>query len=129
VNSAAATLAWNTGWALVLVGFASGAVLGLGFAREEFLGGYPTWRRRLLRLGHVACVMLGVLQMLFALSPAVSAPRAMLTAQLWLLGAIAMPAVCALAAWKQPMRVLFPIPVVSLCAAAILTLLGISSRS
>jgi hypothetical protein len=127
VNSAA-TLAWTAGWSLVIIGFASGATLGLGFAREGFLGGYPSWRRRLLRLGHVACVMLGVLQMLFALSPAAIEPRAMLTAQLWLIGGITMPAVCALAAWKQPLRVLFPIPVVSLGAAATLTLLAVLNR-
>jgi len=127
VNSAA-TLAWSAGWSLVIVGFASGATLGLGFAGESFLGGYPSWRRRLLRLGHVACVMLGVLQMLFAVSPAAAEPRAMLTAQLWLIGGITMPAVCALAAWRQPLRVLFPIPVVSLGAAATLTLLGVLSR-
>ena len=119
-------MAWSAGWSLVIAGFASGAALGLGFAREEFLGGYAMWRRRLLRLGHVACVMLGVLLMLFAQSPAESAPHAMLTAQLWLIGGITMPAVCALAAWKQPLRALFPIPVVSLCAAAVLTLIHVA---
>jgi hypothetical protein len=129
VNSAAATLAWSAGWIAVLVGIASGAALGLGFAREDFLGGYGTWRRRLLRLGHIACIALGVLQMLFALSPASSAPNAMWTAGLWLTGNIAMPLVCALAAWKPSLRALFPIPVLSLFAAAALTLVGVLDRS
>ena len=122
-------MAWSAGWTLVITGFASGAALGLGFANAEFLGGYPSWRRRLLRLGHVACVMLGVLQMLFALSPAASAPHALLTAQCWLAGSIAMPIVCALAAWRQRFRALFFIPVLSLFAASTLTLLGVSGRS
>ena len=125
MTSAAATLAWCAGWTLVLTGFASGATLGLYFASESFLGGYASWRRRLLRLGHVACVMLGILQMLFALSPAAHAPHAMSIAVLWLVGAISMPVVCALAAWKQPLRALFPVPVASLSLAAALTLHGV----
>ena len=34
------------------VGVVSGATIGLFFHREAFLGGYDTWRRRLVRLGH-----------------------------------------------------------------------------
>ena len=67
------TLAFGTpafhalaGWSLVLAGFASGALLGFGFHRETFWGGYASLRRRLVRLGHVACVALGVLNLLFA---------------------------------------------------------------
>ena len=46
-------------WIGVLAAFASGAVLGLFFHRADWLGGYGSWRRRLLRLGHIALVALG----------------------------------------------------------------------
>ena len=52
---------WQAGWMLVLVGFAVGSGIGLGFARDEFLGGYTSLRRRMLRLGHIALVALGLL--------------------------------------------------------------------
>lgn len=119
---------WTSGWALVLTGFVSGAALGLGFDRESFLGGYASWRRRLLRLGHIACVALGILQMLVALSPAgaASGPLASACFLLWRLGAFSMPAVCFLSAWRPAFRHVFAVPVVSLCSAAVLTLVLIS---
>ena len=47
------TLNFIAGWWLILAAFVSGAVIGLGFHREEFLGGYGSFRRRLLRLGQL----------------------------------------------------------------------------
>ncbi|MCY3002290.1 MAG: hypothetical protein NTV21_10850 [Planctomycetota bacterium] len=115
---------WSFGWALVLAGFASGALLGLGFHAEDFAGGYTSWRRRLTRLGHIACVALGVLAMLVALSPAAEATGtlASLCFGLWRLGAVAMPTVCFLSAWRKPLRHLFVLPVLALSLAAALTL-------
>ena len=112
------------GWSLVLAGFASGALIGLGFHREAFFGGYGSWRRRLLRLGHVACVALGALQMLAALSPAGGASGALADAcsVLWRTGAVAMPVVCFLSAWRPSFRHLFFVPVLSLAGAAACTL-------
>lgn len=115
---------WPVAWSLVLCGFASGALLGAGFHREGFLGGYGSFRRRLARLGHVACVMLGVLLMLFELSPAsASAGELASTCRaLWCGGAVAMPATCFLAAWRPNLRHLFALPVACLIAAASATL-------
>lgn len=115
---------WSFGWALVLAGFVSGALLGLGFHAEDFAGGYASWRRRLTRLGHIACVALGVLVMLVALSPAAEATGtlASLCFGLWRLGAVAMPTVCFLSAWRKPLRHLFVLPVLALSLAAALTL-------
>jgi hypothetical protein len=45
---------WYGGWALILAAFAAGAGIGLLFHREDFWGGYASWRRRLARLGHIA---------------------------------------------------------------------------
>lgn len=58
----------QAGWSLILCGFVSGSLLGLGFHRAEFLGGYGSFRRRLLRLGHIALVALGMLNVLFSVS-------------------------------------------------------------
>ncbi len=63
-------LNWLIGWCLVLAGLLSGSVLGLFFHREDFLGGYGSFRRRLFRLGHIALVALGMLNVLFSISAA-----------------------------------------------------------
>jgi len=122
---------WTSAWSLVLLGFASGALLGLGFAGEQFLGGYQTWRRRLLRLGHIACIALGLLQMLYELSPAAHAAGELVNATraAWIVGAFAMPLVCWLAAWRQPLRHLFIVPVAALSTAATLTLLCVGTAN
>lgn len=124
----AASTAWFSAWSLVLLGFVSGAVLGLGFHSESFLGGYASWRRRLARLGHIACIALALLQMAFALSPAGAVGGALgeWGRALWCVGGFAMPLVCWLAAWRPALRHLFFVPVTSLCAAATLTLIALS---
>jgi hypothetical protein len=117
------------GWWLILAAFVSGAVIGLGFHREDFLGGYTSFRRRLLRLGHIALAALGVLNVVYGLSPAPTntARLAPLAGPLLLGGALAMPLVCFLSAWRESFRHLFAIPVVLLIAAVILIILGVPS--
>jgi hypothetical protein len=56
------------GWAMVLGGLVCAAALTPVFLRDDVCGGYASFRRRFLRLGHVAAVMLGVLNILAALS-------------------------------------------------------------
>lgn len=118
---------WGSAWALVVLGLASGALLGLRFHDEQFLGGYGSWRRRLARLGHIACIALALLQMAHELSPAgalVDAASEWRRA-LWTVGGFAMPVVCWLAAWRPSFRRLFFLPVTSLCAAATLTSIAV----
>jgi hypothetical protein len=114
------------GWWLILAAFASGAVIGLGFHREEFLGGYGSFRRRLLRLGHIALAALGMLNVLYGLSPgsAGGGLGAFLPGRLLLAGAVAMPLVCFLSAWRMPFRHLFFVPVVLLMSAVGLIIAG-----
>jgi len=104
------------GWVAIFLGFVAGAVPGLFFWMEDWLGGYGSWRRRLVRLAHISFFGLGFINVLFALS----VPHLGLTAGAPLLGwssvllvggVIAMPAVCYLSAWRQPFRNLFFIPV------------------
>ncbi|MCG3150436.1 MAG: hypothetical protein PCFJNLEI_03922 [Verrucomicrobiae bacterium] len=107
---------WIIGWWLILAGFLSGAVLGLFFHRDGFLGGYGSFQRRMLRLGHIACAALGMLNLIVGLSP---------VASLWLaVGSVTMPAVCFLTAWRKPFRHLFFVPVVSLVVGVIIMLSG-----
>ncbi len=117
-------LNFTAGWWLILAAFASGAIIGLGFHREDFLGGYASFRRRLIRLGHIALAALGALNVIYGLSPVPSGAGALavVPGALLLAGAVAMPAVCFLSAWRERLRLLFPIPVTLLMAAVILIL-------
>lgn len=116
------------GWLWITLGFASGALMGLRFFRDDWLGGYDAWPRRMVRLGHIAIIALGVLNVLFALS-APHVPLAAwerLTASLaFVIGAVTMPLVCGLAAWHKPLRHLFVIPVASLLTGGITLTVGI----
>ena len=111
----------RAGWALILAGFLGGAALGVGFHLDSFLGGYASLRRRLLRLGHVALVALGGLNVLFALAPCDDPGGAIeqLASTALLIGAIAMPATCALVAWRPRLRLLFTVPVLALLTAVV----------
>ena len=115
---------WYAGWALILMGFVGGTGLGLFFHRDDFLGGYASWPRRLLRLGHIACAALGILNVAYGLSPIPDAHgwRPQTAAMGLIVGGITMPLVCFLSAWWKPFNRLFFIPVTALCAAAALIL-------
>lgn len=115
------------GWIWVLAGLLAGLALGLRFQREDWLGGYASHPRRLIRLGHISFLGLGILNILFALGSARArlAPQACEIAS-WALiaGGVTMPACCALMAWKRALQPLFAVPVVSLVLAAALIVLG-----
>ena len=113
----------RAGWCLVLVGLVAGLLLGLGFHRDGFLGGYASLRRRLVRLGHIALVALGALNVLWALSAgSLGAPAA--AAPLFLAGSILMPAMCFLVAWQPKLRLAFAAPALCLTCAVTLLAMG-----
>lgn len=115
------------GWLGLLAGAVTGALLGLGFHRSDFLGGYDTFRRRLLRLGHIACFGMGFLNVMFALSVSAvppAAPWATWASRGWLIALVTMPSCCALTAWRPPLRHLFPIPVGATLVGIIALLAG-----
>ena len=115
---------WYFGWGMILTAFVTGAVLGLFFYRADFLGGYASFRRRILRLGHIALAALGMVNILYSLSPMAS-ERSLQTgvASLgFIIGGITMPSVCFLSSWRAGFRGLFFIPVICLVVAAVLTL-------
>ena len=100
------------GWTGFLAGVATGALMGLCFHREDWLGGYGSFPRRMIRLGHIACFGLGLINILFALTAAPLAPSAATRAASMLLvvGMVTMPLTCFLTAWKKPIRHAFFIP-------------------
>lgn len=115
------------GWVAMLSGALSGAVLGLFFDRDGWAGGYGSFRRRMLRLGHISFFGLGFLNLLFGLTlTAVSLPptHSRIASASFLVAVVAMPACCFLTAWKKPLRHLFPIPVLAVLAGIIPVLLG-----
>jgi uncharacterized membrane protein len=116
------------GWIWILAGFVSGLALGLFFQRDDWLGGYASFRRRLLRLGHISFIGLGFVNILFALSAAHLSlgSRALAVASAALLiGGITMPLCCALMAWRRGFHVLFAVPVVSLIMGVALVVRGL----
>jgi hypothetical protein len=117
---------WYVGWCLLLSGFLTGAAGGLFFHRDDFLGGYPSFRRRLFRLGHISQAALGMINVLYSLTAhAVSPPALALAASLcFVTGGLSMPLVCFLAGWRQGFRHLFPVPVAALLLAVLCTLRG-----
>ena len=109
----------QAGWTSILLGFFAGAVPGLFFAREDWLGGYGSWRRRMLRLAHISFFGLGFINLAFALTlghESLATGHGHLGVASWLLvaGNVTMPVTCYLAAWKTPFRHLFAIPVTCL---------------
>jgi hypothetical protein len=115
---------WAAGWGFVLAAFLSGAGIGMFFHRDGFLGGYASYPRRMLRLGHIALAALGMMNVLFALSPLPTGRATSVASGLFLAGAVLMPAVCFLAAWRKPLRHLFFLPVAALVLAVVFTLVG-----
>ena len=100
------------GWVGFLAGGVAGAIPGLFFHKEKWLGGYDSWERRLIRLAHIAFFGIGLIYILFAISAqmlniddGVKASSILL-----IIGAVTMPLVCYLAAWKPIARNLFFIP-------------------
>jgi hypothetical protein len=123
VNAHVRPLNWSFGWIMILLGFLSGWTLGIFFHRDDFLGGYASFRRRIVRLGHISLVALGMLNLLFGMSPwpVAGTTQSAIAAACFVAGAILMPAVCFLTAWRASMRLLFPIPVAALIAAVAFT--------
>ncbi len=117
------SLNWYTGWILILAAFVTGAGVGFFFHRDDFWGGYTSFRRRLVRLGHVALSALGMLNVLFSIAtPAGLSTSLRVASVLLILGAVTMSSTCFLTAWRASFRRLFFIPVTRLLLAVILIL-------
>lgn len=115
------------GWLEMLAGVLSGAVVGLFFHRDDWMGGYGSYRRRLTRLGHIAFFGLGFLNLMFAATSAhLFLDSNYLATASWALivGAVTMPVCCFLSAWRKPLRHLFPVPVLAVTIGILSILVG-----
>jgi hypothetical protein len=115
------------GWIGILCGVLSGSCIGLFFHKEDWAGGYDSFRRRMLRLGHISFFGLGIVNLVFGLSVetgSLSSPSLNIIAVSFIIGAFTMPLFCYLTAWRRPFRHFFPIPVLSIALGLILVLAG-----
>jgi hypothetical protein len=116
------------GWFGMLMGVISGAIIGMFFAKEQWLGGYGSFQRRMLRLGHLAFFGIGFLNLMFAFSlPKLELGQVGHQMSSWgfAVALSTMSLTCFLSAWRKPMRHLFPIPVTGALTGIIGTLSGL----
>lgn len=112
-------------WIWILLGFLSGSVLGLFFARENWLGGYAGFKRRLYRLAHISFFGLGLANLAFYATAQLFGPAApgLATASwLFVAGAVTMPICCVIMAHFPKALLSFGLPVLSLVAGGVLVL-------
>ena len=111
-------------WIGFLLGCLAGAVPGLFFHGPDWLGGYSSWTRRMIRLGHIAFFGIGLLNLSFALTARALGIgyRMAMPSVLLIVGAVTMPLVCYLSAWKSDFRNAFFVPALSVVLAVVLFL-------
>src|SRR5438876_9357741 len=112
-------------WLGILLGFVSGLLLGLFFQRENWLGGYTSWKRRLYRLAHISFFGLGAVNLFFYFTAqhlAAASPALVIASWAFIAGAISMPSCCLLMAHFPRTHLLFAVPVLSLLLGGTLTL-------
>ena len=111
-------------------GLLGGMLLGLVAAKREALGGYGSLRRRALRLGHVATIMLPLIAGFYSLAGAtwgVNEQVLRWAGPLWIGGACSLVLVLFTTALKPRARYLLPVPASALCAAAVLFAIALKS--
>lgn len=119
------------GWLWLLLGFLSGMVLGLCFHREDWLGGYGSFKRRLYRLAHISFFGLGAVNLCFYFTfhgGGVIQPSLWWGSRALVVGALSMPLCCVVMAQSPRWRLLFSLPVVSLLLGGLLSLLSVWSQ-
>jgi hypothetical protein len=112
-------------WLWILFGFACGMVLGLFFHRENWLGGYASFKRRMYRLAHISFFGLGAVNLLFWLTMKTlrcDDSLAGIASWAFVVGAVSMPLCCVVMAQFPKARMLFPVPVISLLLGGVLML-------
>ena len=105
----------HVAWIGFLLGCIAGAIPGLFFHESDWLGGYASWQRRMIRLAHIAFFGIGFINLSFALTARTLGLDAGLqtVSVLFIVGAITMPVVCYLSAWKTGFLNLFFVPAMS----------------
>jgi hypothetical protein len=114
-------------WLWIVLGFVSGAALGMRFKGENWMGGYASFPRRLYRLGHISFFGLGLINFLFAVTLRVFEIKSSAVdpaGYAFIIGGVLMPICCVLMAHFPKLKpaVLFAAPVSSLLVGGGLTL-------
>ena len=113
-------------WLGFVAGVLSGALVGLFFHEDGYAGGYQSWRRRLMRLGHIAFFGIGLFNLCLAattLFPGWGNVPAWAATSL-ASAVVLMPAVCFASAWRIEFRHLFALPVLAALAGVFGVLYG-----
>jgi hypothetical protein len=103
-------------WFGILAGLIVGVIFGLRFHDADWLGGYSSWPRRMLRLGHISFFGIAMLNLAYAVTLKYlgwPVPPPFVSISLGLANLL-MPAACGLAAWRPNWRNVFAFPVVCL---------------
>jgi len=103
-------------WIAILLGLITGTIQGVFFHKEDWLGGYSSWKRRILRLGHISFFGMAFLNLALVMSASylkMTDQDIAWSARLMLVALITMPLTCYLSVLKKPFRHLFFIPVIS----------------
>ncbi len=117
------------------VGVGVGLIMGLWsfggpMAVPEWLGDYDDVSRRMARLGHIAFIGLGILNVLMARESSGGGPQLRRIALICMnFGNIALPITLWAAAVYHPLKYLMPVPAMSVLVALSLTAYGIRARS
>lgn len=102
------------GWISVAAGILSGGVIGMCFHKEDWLGGYGSVSRRLIRLSHISFLGMAFMNFSYAMTLYImlSHEDVFLGASIGLvLATISMPVACFLSALTGIKRLYFVIPV------------------
>jgi hypothetical protein len=113
-------------WLGIFIGFLAGAIQGLFFYSEDWLGGYASWPRRMLRLGHISFFGIAFINISFVFTSFILEIKEANAwpSRLFVVGAVTMPLCCYLSAFEKRFRHLFFIPVISLIAGAAVFVFG-----
>lgn len=117
------------GWSWMCLGFITGMVMGTRVEQfgintldrgPDWLGGYESVPRRLLRLGHVAFIMLPLLNIVFgqhidAASVAYAWKRVASVSMI--VGAVGIPLLCLTAVFYRPAKILLGVPATAVLLA------------
>jgi uncharacterized membrane protein YdcZ (DUF606 family) len=110
-------------WLWILLGFASGMILGLFFHDENWLGGYGSFKRRMYRLTHISFFGLGATNLLFWLTMEnLRCADSLAEVASWAFvgGALSMPLCCVVMAHFPKANLIFAVPVISLLLGGVL---------
>ena len=112
------------GWNGVLFCFLTGAVLGLVVKNDANLGGYDSIKRRYVRLGHIACGALGIINIMAAICAKSGFFFPNLSLALLAVGLIMMPISCFIHAFTKQGYYFFWLPSTSLITAVVIQSFG-----